>query len=322
MERAKKPSALPKTPGLPPQPQVNITHSHSRVAAVLPSGESIEVLLFGATILSWKDKSGKEQIWLSEAAKLDGTKAVRGGVPLVFPVFGTDPSHASVASLPQHGFARTSRWEFLGKSTSESTSTFQSGDDSVKLDFGLSPSELSEESKKAWPHAFSLIYSVTLGKEGLTTSMVVRNEGDKAWDFQLLLHTYFRVADISSVAVRGLEKSPYIDKVTSPISTTTSPDGLVKISSKTDRVYTPVNGPDSAVAIEESGKTRFEIVRDNLAEIVVWNPWKEDAAALADFAPKDGYKEMICVEAGAVKGWVELGPGETWEGGQIITAIN
>lgn len=109
-------------------------------------------------------------------------------------VFGTAPDHEATSKLPQHGFARTSRWEFLGKSTSESGQSKDGGDSSVKLDFGLSSSNLSEESKKAWPYSFGLIYSVTLGKEGLTTTMVVRNEGESAWDFQLLLHSYLKVA--------------------------------------------------------------------------------------------------------------------------------
>lgn len=86
VDRAKKPSALAATPGLAPQPQVNITHSNSRVSAVLPTGESLEILLYGATIISWKDAKGNEKLWLSDAAKVDGSKAVRGGIPLVFPV--------------------------------------------------------------------------------------------------------------------------------------------------------------------------------------------------------------------------------------------
>lgn len=109
-------------------------------------------------------------------------------------VFGVDPDHEATAKLPQHGFARTSRWEFLGKSTSESSESKDGGDSSVKLDFGLSSSNLSEESKKAWPFSFGLIYSVTLGRDGLATSMVVRNEGESAWDFQILMHSYLRVA--------------------------------------------------------------------------------------------------------------------------------
>ena len=86
VDRPNKPQALVTTPGLPPQAQVNITHDNSRVSAVLPSGESIEVLLHGATVTSWKDRAGNERLWLSDAAKLDGSKAVRGGIPLVFPV--------------------------------------------------------------------------------------------------------------------------------------------------------------------------------------------------------------------------------------------
>jgi len=86
VDRPKKPSALSTTAGLAPQAQVKISHSNSRVSAVLPTGESVEILLYGATIISWKDAAGNEKLWLSEKAKLDGTKAVRGGVPLVFPV--------------------------------------------------------------------------------------------------------------------------------------------------------------------------------------------------------------------------------------------
>lgn len=108
-------------------------------------------------------------------------------------VFGKAPDHAATSKLPQHGFARTSRWEFLGKSTSESGESKDGGDSSVKLDFGLSPNNLSEESRKAWPFEFGLIYSVTLAKEGLTTTMVVQNVGEKAWEFQVLMHTYLRI---------------------------------------------------------------------------------------------------------------------------------
>ena len=194
VDRPKKPLSInPVSPGLPPQAQVNITHGNSRVSAVLPTGESLEILLYGATVISWKDATGAEKLFLSTAAKTDGSKAVRGGIPVVFPVFGTAPDHKETAGLPQHGFARTSRWEFLGKSTSEGATAGQGGDGSVKLDFGLSRNNLDESAKKAWGFEFGLIYSVTLGREGLTTSMVVRNEGEVGWEFQVLLHSYLRV---------------------------------------------------------------------------------------------------------------------------------
>ncbi|KAL3425568.1 aldose 1-epimerase [Phlyctema vagabunda] len=320
------PTLTVSSPGLPPQPQVNITHGNSRISASLPTGESIEILLFGATIISWKDAHGNEKLWLSEAAKLDGTKAVRGGVPLVFPVFGTDAGHTETSKLPQHGFARTSRWEFLGKSTSESSalSSTDPGDSSIKLDFGLSPSNLSKESRDAWPYEFGLIYSVTLGRDGLATSIVVRNEEDaegdtgKSFEFQVLMHTYLRVKDIADISVGGIESSPYIDKVAS--TTTTSDTSALSITSKTDRVYTPAAGPTAPVVVNEGGKKSYSVVRDNLNEVVVWNPWQDGAEDIGDFTPKSGYKNMICVEAGAVKGYQKLDVGETFEGGQIITS--
>ena len=84
MERSKKPANIPVSPTIP-TPNVSISQDNSRITASLPTGESVEVLLYGATIISWKAK-GKENLFLSSKAHLDGSKAVRGGIPLVFPV--------------------------------------------------------------------------------------------------------------------------------------------------------------------------------------------------------------------------------------------
>jgi glucose-6-phosphate 1-epimerase len=55
---------------------------------------------------------------------------------------------------------------------------------------------LSEEFRKAWPYEFGLVYSVTLTKEGLETSLQVQNKGNENFDFQVLMHTYLRI-DVS-----------------------------------------------------------------------------------------------------------------------------
>jgi glucose-6-phosphate 1-epimerase len=86
VERAKKPSAIPISPSTKtPQPVVDISEAGDRVTASLPTGESVDVLLHGATVISWKS-GAKENLWLSDAAILDGSKPVRGGIPIVFPV--------------------------------------------------------------------------------------------------------------------------------------------------------------------------------------------------------------------------------------------
>ncbi|TAQ88451.1 hypothetical protein B7494_g3220 [Chlorociboria aeruginascens] len=321
MDRPKKPTALSATPGLPPQPQVSITHSSSLITAVLPSGESVSILLYGATITSWKSPSGEELLFLSSKASLDGSKPVRGGIPLVFPVFGKDDQKAETRGLKQHGFARTSTWEFLGKSSSEGQRGSEGGDGSVKLDFGLSGSNVSEGDRGGWEGEFGLIYSVTLSREGLGTSLVVRNEGDNAWDFQVLMHTYLRVgvsflsfspassSDISNISLTGLESALVTDKLLTPIQTLTSSPSPLSITAKTDRVYTPAGGPTTPIIVSEGGKKKFTVQRDNLNEVVVWNPWVDASKDIKDFGPEAGYKNMICVEAGSVRGYTKLEPG-------------
>lgn len=312
VDRPNKPAAL-ASPGLAPQAQANVTHDNGRVRAVLPSGESVDVLLFGATVISWKGSAGDERMWLSDAAKLDGSKAVRGGIPLVFPVFGTAPDHAATSKLPQHGFARNSTWEFLGSSTSESTDNKVS----VKLDFGLSQANLSDEAKQLWPHPFSLVYNVTLSTNSLGTGLVITNQGKEAFEAQMLLHTYLRISDITKVSVAGLENAQYVDKVDGAQTKTQS--GAVTIAGEVDRVYSPATSPSEPVVVLEGGEKRYTVVRDNLDDVVVWNPWIEKSKGMGDFEPKDGYKNMICIEAGAVRTWQKLDPGDAFEGAQVIS---
>lgn len=92
------------------------------------------------------------------------------------------------------------------------------------------------------------------------------------------------------------------------------------IASETDRVYTPADGSSSAITVCIENEDVFTIVRENLDDVVVWNPWTEKAAGMADFEPKEGFLNMLCVEAGSVRGWQKLEEGDTFEGAQIIKA--
>ena len=360
MERKNKPSAIPTSASLP-QPQVDVTDNV--VVASLPnSSDTVTINLYGATVTSWTSSpSGKEQIFLSTAAKLDGSKPIRGGIPLVFPVFGPPPPDHTTGKLPQHGFARNNYWEFLGKSSSESLG--RKADDSVKLDFGLSSGMLDPETRKKWPYEFGLVYSVTLSKGSLEVGMHVQNKGDESWEFQCLFHTYLTVKvrfqipshksknchssmllylqttrgtdtimrfqtvtnvfqDISSTTLAGLQSSPYIDKVRGAKSFTESSSSAgIKVTSETDRVYTPPPTESGALVpltLLESGQPKLIISRDGLPDVTVWNQWEEKSAKMADFAPKDAWKRYICVEPGAVNKWVKLEGGDAWEGSVIM----
>ncbi|KEY65090.1 hypothetical protein S7711_08159 [Stachybotrys chartarum IBT 7711] len=313
VDRPNKPSALASTPRLPPQAQVSTSDDNATITAVLPTGESVEVRLFGATVTSWKTATGEEKLWLSEAAVLDGSKAIRGGIPLVFPRFAQAPDHEPTVKLPQHGFARTSRWELLGKSTSEGSSS------NVKLDFGLSSENLDAKTQSLWPYKFGLIYSVMLDPDSLNTTLVITNEGDEPFEFQALFHTYFKINDITSIEIAGLEGASYIDKV-DELKTKTQ-QGPLTISSETDSIFQPTSGSEGPIVISEGGQPRLRIVRENLPHVVVWNPWADTAAGMADFSPNDGYKNMICVEPGTLKPWQKLEKGDTYEVAQTLTLL-
>ena len=127
-------------------------------------------------------------------------------------VFGKPKADHATGQLQQHGFARSSRWEYLGKSTSESSRLpNSSGDSSVKLDFGLSDSILGDSK---WDYQFGLTYSVTLSSEDLETSLVVRNTGDKNYEFNVLFHSYLQVEVSHCVCDHGINAmSPYLINV-------------------------------------------------------------------------------------------------------------
>lgn len=82
MERSKKPAAIGLGTSVP-QPLVSV--NEKTIEASLPTGESATIHLYGATVTSWK-AHGQEQLFLSQKALLDGSKPIRGGIPLVFPV--------------------------------------------------------------------------------------------------------------------------------------------------------------------------------------------------------------------------------------------
>lgn len=123
------------------------------------------------------------------------------------------------------------------------------------------------------------------------------------------------------MSVTGLEDSEYLDKVEGFKAKKQA--GSVTITCETDRVYTPAGGPAEPVVVAEDGgrKKLFSVVRDNLADVVVWNPWSDKAEGIADFAPKDGWRRMLCVEPGAVRGWQTLEPKDALEGAQTIYAL-
>ena len=74
-------------------------------------GAQAIVTLYGAHLVSWKSMDGKERLFCSTRSSLDGSRAIRGGVPVIFPQF------AERGSGMRHGFARVCPWRLVGSGT-------------------------------------------------------------------------------------------------------------------------------------------------------------------------------------------------------------
>lgn len=260
-------------------------------------GDSAEVHLYGATVTSWKC-NGQEMLFVSQQAVLNGTKAIRGGIPLIFPNFG--PWDVG----PQHGFARTSLWTVYQSSKEENGET--------SAVFVL---EDNETTRNMWNNSFKLLYKVTVGNNHLNTTMTIENKGDKPFDFTTLFHTYFKVPDVTQTTVSGLEDLTYIDKVLGGRVCTESRK-LVTVKSFTDRVYQ--NSP-SEHKITNVGSRNCDLIlwKENLPDTVIWNPWAQKAMTMSDFGD-DEYAYMLCVEAGYVGKPFTLQPGKKFEAQQTF----
>lgn len=123
------------------------------------------------------------------------------------------------------------------------------------------------------------------------------------------------IQEISNVTVAGLEKAPFQDQLqgNKKIDPTSK---AIKIDSEVDRIYTTSSG--QPVLVLENDKTIYHVQRENLRDVVIWNPWEAKAKSMADLGPQEAYHRFICIEAGHVTDWIQLEGGDSWEGGQRI----
>ena len=255
------------------------------------------ICLQGAHVVSFRPKSQQEPVvWVSDAARFAPGKSIRGGAPVCWPWFG---AHASEASFPAHGFARTVPWTVTGsrkRNDARTEITLQLAD--------------NEQTRAQWPHATRLSLTVIVGDK-LEMHLVTTNTGDAPVQIGEALHTYFHISDIGAVTVSGLEGVTYHDKVDH--FATRKQNGAIGFDGEVDRVY--VNTPTDCV-IEDAGfKRRIRIAKTGSQSTIVWTPWAEKAAKMGDMGRGKsgaGWREMVCVEsANAMDNVVTVAPGET-----------
>ncbi|KAH9954418.1 galactose mutarotase-like protein [Russula dissimulans] len=281
-----------------------------------PKGATAEILLFGATVISWRaaEKGGTsdpaERLFVSSKAALDGSKAVRGGIPVVFPCFGP-PEHPDHSKLPQHGFARNQVWAFDSVVVDNDTRV------SVRLTLQPNPTITNLYTKD-----FQLAYVVTLAEHELSTDIHVSNpSASETLDFQALLHTYIR-APANEVSISSLVGKRYIDKTEKSLEARTTPKeenrSTVDVRTFTDSVYE--DAPPRVNVSWPGGGVDLKL--DGFTTLTVWNPQAEAGSKIGDLEENGWYVErFVCVEPGYVRGFKQLGPGATWVGQQVLAVV-
>ncbi|UOD31272.1 D-hexose-6-phosphate mutarotase [Massilia violaceinigra] len=168
-------------------------------------GAQAIVTLYGAHLVSWQGADGAERLFCSAASRLDGSRAIRGGVPVIFPQF------AERGTGMRHGFARVATWR-----VQESGAGFAV--------FALENSDLPAALAHAWPHAFALTLRVEVNGAALALALKVANTGADAFAFSAALHTYFLVGELARVRIGGVQ------------------EGALQIDDKFDHIYRGVDG--------------------------------------------------------------------------------
>lgn len=253
-----------------------------------PQAEA-RLCLQGAHMLAWQPRHQVHDVlWLSAQARYLPGKSIRGGVPVCWPWFGPHPQDAS---LPAHGFARSASWQVTASRVTD--------DGAVALTLQLAGSHA------AWPHATELSLTIEVGQT-LRMALTTRNTGTQAIPLGEALHTYFKVSDIGTVSVIGLDGVAYWDTVGTVTRKVQA--GAIDFAAETDRVY--IDSPQRCVIEDPGLARRIHIEKQGSLSTVVWSPWTDKAARMGDLGQPDGWRGMLCVESGnAWDNCLNLAPG-------------
>lgn len=251
---------------------------------------SAEIYLHGAQLTSWRPAGSEEVIFLSEQSRWEEGRAIRGGIPVCFPWFR---AKADDPKAPAHGFARTRIWQLESLAQEE---------DSVVVTLAT---ESDEESRKWWPYEFRLAHRITVGA-ALKLELIVFNAGAIPFRFEEALHTYNRVGDTGKLRIAGLGQVTFLDNRDGNLAKLQAGDVL--LAQATDNAY--IDTQNAVEIIDPTLRRRIRLEKQGSLTTVIWNPWSNGAAALADLGD-DEWRQMACVEASNILGnAVTLAPGE------------
>ncbi|WP_421886846.1 D-hexose-6-phosphate mutarotase [Methylibium sp.] len=258
-------------------------------------GAQATVLLHGAHVVSWQPAGQSEQLYLSPRAQAGPGKAVRGGIPVIFPQFERR------GPLPRHGFARDRAWTLVehGPHRQHAQAVLRLTD--------------TEATRAVWPHAFEAELTVSLSGRTLEMELAVLNTGERTFEFTAALHTYLRCDDVREARVSGLLGSDFEDSLRGTTHRQEiEPQAIV---GEIDRIYWNVASP----VVLQAPQQRVVVSAEGFPDRVLWNPGAEKAAALVDL-PDEDWLQMLCIETACIGRPVLLAAGQEWFARQTLQA--
>lgn len=253
-----------------------------------------ELYLQGSHVTAWQPAGAEPILFLSDKSAFAPGKAIRGGIPVIFPWFGarTATPEDPRTDGPSHGFARTQNWKLdFGAYAA----------DELHLSLSLEPTDLSRS--LGYDH-FLLAYQITFGPE-LRLRLSVANDGTQPMRVEEALHTYLQVGDVEQARVHGLYEAEYLDK-NDNFARKTQTDPVLQLTGPTDRPYLNTTSP--IVVDDLAQHRRITVTKGGSNTTVVWNPWSNHG--LADMSA-DAWRHMLCVEsANAAENALHLQPRE------------
>ncbi|MNZ78557.1 putative glucose-6-phosphate 1-epimerase [compost metagenome] len=214
----------------------------------------------GAQLLHFQPKGQKPWLWC--AAKWPQVGAIRGGVPVCWPWYGRHPSENA---WPSHGWARLLDWKLLDSN---------SDDEGVRLHWQL---KLCDWQVDLHAH---------LG-ERMDLRLSTEHQDDMPCQMSQALHAYWRIGDVSEIALSGLEGAQGYDQLSRQVC---QQEGELRVDGGCQRVFQH----DGELQLNDHAWDRALCIdTGDTADTVVWHPGSRPLLGVT----WNEISEFVCVEA-------------------------